>query len=207
MIVYNELIAVTAGAGLLGFAGFLRDLLRGKRIESEGWAAFFGITGLLLLVLGLHTTMTWPYGGDGFESQVDPTNPNIVYAQAQHGSLVRFDRASGEAVFIQPQPEPGENGLRWNWDSPLIISPHSPSRLYFAANRVYRSDDRGDSWVPISADLSRQIDRNLLPVPGLAESWTVSDDGLVYRFELNARATFSRCSVYENRCSSSSLTS
>lgn len=86
MIVYNELIAVTAGAGLLGFAGFLRDLLRGKRIESEGWAAFFGITGLLLLVLGLHTTMTWPYGGDGFEYA------NIAFGQpaAGFGALLLF---------------------------------------------------------------------------------------------------------------------
>ena len=65
MVVYNELVAVTAGAGLLGFAGFLADLIRNKRIDSEGWAGFFGVTGLLLLVLGLHTTVTWPFGGDG----------------------------------------------------------------------------------------------------------------------------------------------
>ena len=86
MIVYNELIAITAGAGLLGFAAFLRDLLRGKRIESEGWAAFFGITGVLLLVLGLHTTMTWPYGGDGFEYA------NIAFGQpaAGFGALLLF---------------------------------------------------------------------------------------------------------------------
>ena len=86
MIVYNELIAITAGAGLLGFAGFLRDLLRGKRIESAGWAAFFGITGVLLLVLGLHTTMTWPYGGDGFEYA------NIAFGQpaAGFGALLLF---------------------------------------------------------------------------------------------------------------------
>ena len=67
MVVYNELIAITAGAGLLGFAKFLSILLRKERIESEGWAAFFGVTGLLLFLLGLHTTVTWPYGGDGFE--------------------------------------------------------------------------------------------------------------------------------------------
>ena len=49
MIVYNELIAITAGAGLLGFAAFLADLIRNKRIDSEGWAGFFGVTGLVLL--------------------------------------------------------------------------------------------------------------------------------------------------------------
>ncbi len=105
-------------------------------------------------------------GGDGFETQVDPTDPSIVYAQYQHAGLVRFDKRSGEAVDIQPQPEPGEPGLRWNWDSPLLLSPHSPARLYFAANILFRSDDRGDSWRAISPDLTRQIDRNKLPVMG-----------------------------------------
>ena len=60
----------------------------------------------------------------------------------------------------------GEPPLRWNWDSPLIISPHCHTRLYFAANRLFRSDDRGDSWKPISPDLTRQIDRNKLQVMG-----------------------------------------
>ena len=79
MIVYNELIAITAGAGLLGFAAFLADLIRNKRIDSEGWAGFFGVTGLVLLALGLHTTVTWPYGGDGFEYA------NIAFGQPAAG--------------------------------------------------------------------------------------------------------------------------
>ena len=79
MVVYNELVAVTAGAGLLGFAWFLADLIRNKRIESEGWAAFFGVSGLLLLIMGLHTTMTWPFGGDGFEYA------NIAFGQPAAG--------------------------------------------------------------------------------------------------------------------------
>ena len=73
-------------------------------------------------------------GGDGYETQVDPTDPNIVYSQWQYGGLVRYDRRSGEIVDIQPQEEPGEDAHRWNWDSPLIISPHSPTRLYYAAS-------------------------------------------------------------------------
>jgi len=105
-------------------------------------------------------------GGDGFQTVVDPRDPNIVYSQAQHGALVRYDRRTGETIDIQPQPGPGEPGLRWNWDSPLIISPHSASRLYFAANRIFRSDDRGDTWRPVSADLTRQLDRNKLKVMG-----------------------------------------
>lgn len=105
-------------------------------------------------------------GGDGFFSQVDPVNPNIVYAESQHGGLVRYDRKSGELVDVQPQPGKGEPALKWHWDSPLLISPHSPTRLYFAAQRLFRSDDRGDSWRPVSPDLTRQVDRNLLSVMG-----------------------------------------
>jgi photosystem II stability/assembly factor-like uncharacterized protein len=105
-------------------------------------------------------------GGDGFESQIDPADPNIVYAQSQHGGLIRFDKASGERLGIQPQPAPGEEGYRWNWDSPLLISPHKNTRLYFAANRLFRSEDRGESWTVISPDLTRRIDRNTMPVMG-----------------------------------------
>jgi len=109
-------------------------------------------------------------GGDGYETAIDPTNPNIVYSQWQYGGLVRYDRVSGELIDIQPQEEPGEVAHRWNWDSPLIISPHSPTRLYYACQRLYRSDDRGNSWDAISGDLSRQIDPNSLPVFGKIQS-------------------------------------
>jgi photosystem II stability/assembly factor-like uncharacterized protein len=105
-------------------------------------------------------------GGDGFFSRVDPTDPDTVYAEAQYGDLIRHNRKTGEAVDIQPQAAPGEDALRWNWDAPLILSPHAPKRLYFAAQRLYRSDDRGDSWKVVSPDLSRQLDRNKLPVMG-----------------------------------------
>jgi photosystem II stability/assembly factor-like uncharacterized protein len=110
-------------------------------------------------------------GGDGFESQVDPLDPNIVYAQAQYGWLVRYDKASGEKVGIQPQPGKGEAAYRWNWDAPLLISPHNNKTLYFCANKVFKSTDRGNSWTTISPDLSRQIDRNKLPVMG--RIWSV----------------------------------
>jgi len=105
-------------------------------------------------------------GGDGFHSRVDPHDPDTIYSEAQYGYLVRYDRRTGQSVGIQPQPGMGEPPLRWNWDSPLTISPHSHTRIYFAANKVFRSDDRGDSWKAVSGDLSRQIDRNTLPVMG-----------------------------------------
>lgn len=103
-------------------------------------------------------------GGDGFEPQIDPKDENIVYGQAQYGWLVRYDKKSGERVGIQPQPKEGEKPYRWNWDAPLLISPHNNKRLYFCANRVFKSDNQGDSWETISEDLSRGIDRNTLKV-------------------------------------------
>jgi photosystem II stability/assembly factor-like uncharacterized protein len=105
-------------------------------------------------------------GGDGFHSRVDPEDPNIVYATLQYGGLVRYDKRTGERIGIKPQDAKGEPPLRWNWDSPLIISPHAPTRLYFAANKLFRSDDRGHTWKAISPDLTRQIDRDTLPVMG-----------------------------------------
>lgn len=105
-------------------------------------------------------------GGDGFHARIDPVDPNIVYSTLQNGVLVRYDRKSGERVLIQPQEAPGEAPLRWNWDSPLVLSPHRNTRLYFAAQRVFRSEDRGDSWTGVSGDLTRQLDRNALKVMG-----------------------------------------
>jgi photosystem II stability/assembly factor-like uncharacterized protein len=105
-------------------------------------------------------------GGDGFHCRVDPKDANTVYAEAQYGGLTRYDRRTGENVGIQPQAGAGEPPLRWNWDSPLLISPHDHKRIYFAANRVFRSDDRGNSWKPVSPDLTRQLDRDKLPVMG-----------------------------------------
>jgi photosystem II stability/assembly factor-like uncharacterized protein len=105
-------------------------------------------------------------GGDGFFSAIDPTEPNIVYSEWQYGGLVRFDRKTGERVDIKPRSRPGDAPLKWNWDSPLLISPHNHKRLYFAAQRVFRSDDRGDNWTPVSDDLTRQIDRNKLKIMG-----------------------------------------
>jgi photosystem II stability/assembly factor-like uncharacterized protein len=105
-------------------------------------------------------------GGDGFVARVDPTDPNIVYAESQYGGIVRLDRRTSERVNIKPAEGRGEPPLRFNWESPFVISPHSPTRLYFGSNRLFRSDDRGNTWRAVSPDLTRQTDRNLLPVMG-----------------------------------------
>ncbi|MDQ3015574.1 MAG: glycosyl hydrolase [Bacteroidota bacterium] len=106
------------------------------------------------------------HGGDGFETQIDPQNPDIVYAQSQYGVLVRYDKKTGEELGIQPHERKGEDIYRWNWDSPLAVSHHVPGRIYFAANKLFVSDDRGNNWQVISDDLTRQIDRNKLKVMG-----------------------------------------
>lgn len=109
-------------------------------------------------------------GGDGFRTQVDPEDPNTVYAESQNGGLIRFDRRTGERTGIEPATGRDEDPLRLNWDTPFIVSPHSHTRLYYAANKVYKSDDRGDSWQVISGDITRGLDRNKLPVMGKIQS-------------------------------------
>jgi photosystem II stability/assembly factor-like uncharacterized protein len=99
-------------------------------------------------------------GGDGFQTRVDPKDPNTVYSESQHGNLQRFNLETGESINIVPQPELTDDPNRWYWDSPFIISPHNNTRLYFGSQRLYRSDDRGNSWRAVSPDLSRRIDRN-----------------------------------------------
>ncbi len=109
-------------------------------------------------------------GGDGYEALTDPENPDIIYCQWQYGGLTRYDMKSGERMSIKPQERKDEEPYRWNWDTPLILSPHA-NRLYAAANKVFRSDDRGNTWQVISDDLTRQVDRNKLPV--MDKVWSV----------------------------------
>ena len=111
---------------------------------------------------------TFISGGDGFYAVADPTNADIIYSQTQYGVLYRTDRASGEQKLIQPwQPQEGEFApYRWNWSSPFQISPHDTKTVYFGANVVFRSRDRGENWERISGDLTRQLSRDNLPLQG-----------------------------------------
>lgn len=115
-------------------------------------------------------------GGDGHQSATEPGNPDIMYAQSQQGNLSRIDRITGEVINIQPQPAPGDAIPRWNWDSPIWVSQHDPKRLYFASQKLWRSDDRGDSWTAISGDLTRDQNRLRLPVQGRQWSWDAGWD-------------------------------
>ncbi len=116
---------------------------------------------------GIHN-MDWfvTVGGDGFKSVIDPKDPNTVYSQWQYGGLVRYNRKTGESLDIKPQEKPGEPAYRYNWDAPLHLSYHHHQTLYFAAQKLFKSNDRGNTWQVISPDLSRGIDRNKLPVMG-----------------------------------------
>jgi photosystem II stability/assembly factor-like uncharacterized protein len=114
--------------------------------------------------------------GDGHQSAVDPNNPDIVYAQWQQGNLTRYDRRTGESTYIRPQAGEGEPPERYNWDSPILISPHDSKILYFGTQRVWRSDDYGDSWTAISGDLTRDEDRVRRPIMGRTWSYDAPRD-------------------------------
>ena len=110
-------------------------------------------------------------GADGHQTATDPVYDDIVYGEFQQGVLHRVDLKTGEAVLIQPQPREGESYERYNWDSPILVSPHKPERLYFASYRVWKSENRGDSWEPISEDLTRNEERIDLSIMGKRQGW------------------------------------
>ncbi len=115
---------------------------------------------------------------DGHQSATEPGNPDIMYAEWQEGNLARVDRTTGEVVHVQPQAAPGEPLERFNWDAPINVSAHDPKRIYYASQRLWRSDNRGDSWRAISGDLTRNENRMLLPVMGRQWSWDSAWDFL-----------------------------
>jgi len=131
------------------------------------------------------TNFDWAmtYGADGYASAIDPTDPNVVYVEWQEGNLLRYDRRSQEAVYISPRPAAGDPPLRFNWDSPVVISPFSNKRIYYASQHVWRSDDRGGSWTRISPDLTRGLFRLEQQIMG--RQWSVDalwDHGAMSQF-------------------------
>ncbi len=108
---------------------------------------------------------------DGHQPATEPGNPNIMYGQRQEGTLARIDMVTGETMDIQPQPAEGEAYERFNWDAPILVSPHSPKRIFFASQRLWVSDNRGDDWRTISGDLTRNQNRLTLPIMGKQQSW------------------------------------
>ena len=105
-------------------------------------------------------------GGDGFYAQIDPVDPNTVYGESQGGDIVRFDVRTGEQKTIKPLPDFGAKPYRWNWSSPMLISPYDHNTIYFGANYLFKSTNRGDAWTRLGPDLTRQLNRDSLPVMG-----------------------------------------
>ena len=124
-----------------------------------------------------------PLGADGYDNAFDPKDPNIVYMEIQEGNLNRYDRSTEEGMDIQPQPGPGEAPERWNWDSPILISPFNHKRLYYGSQRLWRSNDQGNSWTPISKDLTTNVNRYELDMMG--KVWSVDalyDNGAMSKY-------------------------
>ncbi len=124
-----------------------------------------------------------PLGADGYSVVFDPRDDKISYMEYQQGYMFRHHRDSNELVHIQPQPAPGEPPERWNWDTPITISPHDSSRLYVGSQRVWRSDDRGNSWRPVSEDLTSGQNRYELGYSGRV--WSVDalhDNGAMSKY-------------------------
>ena len=109
-------------------------------------------------------------GGDGFQAQIDPSDPDVMYAESQGGRMNRVDRTSNERQTIRPEPQAGDDEYRWNWDTPVVISPHDPKTVFVAANRLFRTSDRGMSWQVVSPDLTTNADRDELSIMGVVGS-------------------------------------
>jgi photosystem II stability/assembly factor-like uncharacterized protein len=115
-------------------------------------------------------------GGDGFVTLVDQRDSRIIYTESQDGNIIRRNKVTGESKSIRPtpqnvtpQPREGET-FRFHWDTPMIFSPHDPGVLLVAANRVFKSTDRGDSWTVISPDLTTGANRDTIAVMGVKGS-------------------------------------
>ncbi|MSR03015.1 MAG: hypothetical protein EXR94_09825 [Gemmatimonadetes bacterium] len=106
-------------------------------------------------------------GGDGFVGLIDPTNHKIIYAESQDGNIVRTDRTTNERKSVRPEAVPGEKPLRWNWDTPFMLSSHDPATLYAGANTLYKTTDRGHSWKAVSGDLTLALDRDTVDLMGM----------------------------------------
>lgn len=127
-------------------------------------------------------------GGDGFFAAIDPRDHNVAYVESQNGNLLRFNGRTGERKSIRPRPAPGEDAYRFNWSAPIQISPHDPSTIYFAGNHVFKSTDQGSSWEVLGEDLTREIDRDSLPMMG-----SIPSDDAVSRHQ--GTAVFSNIST------------
>jgi len=129
-------------------------------------------------------------GGDGMQVQIDKRDNNIVYTGYQFGNYFRLDRSTKDQTYIQPKHELGDAPYRFNWQTPILLSPHNQDILYLGGNKLMRSMNQGDDWTAISGDLTNGGQKGNVAygtLTSIAESifqfgllYTGSDDGLVY---------------------------
>jgi photosystem II stability/assembly factor-like uncharacterized protein len=141
------------------------------------------------------TNQDWVFtiAGDGFQTQVDWRDPNTIYAESQDGGLEKVDKITGEKLDIKPY-DLNDTAYRFDWDAALLISEHNNKRLYFGSNKVFRTDDRGNSWKEISPDLTRGVPENFQKLMG--RSWSV--DELVNKSSMAQIATIAESPIDEN---------
>ena len=121
-------------------------------------------------------------GGDGFYTAIDPTDPTVIYSESQNGSIRRVDLRDGRSESIRPiaprEDSPATNivptppvgtEIRWNWNTPFVLSPHNPHTIHVGGNRLFTSRDRGAHWT-MSPDLTKRVDRNGVQIMGLRNS-------------------------------------
>ena len=131
--------------------------------------------------------------GDGFQSQVDWKDPNIVYAESQNGGLVRYDRKTGEQLFIKPY-DFADTAYRFDWNAALLISKFDHKRLYFGANKLFRTNDMGSTWDVISPDLTRGVPNEMQNL--MDRSWSV--DELVRKSSMGQISAIAESPIDEN---------
>jgi len=142
---------------------------------------------------GWHQSGQYPWeelmGGDGMQIQIDSRNSNIVFTGYQFGNYYRINRKTNERKYIQPKHELGETPYRFNWQTPILLSPHNQDILYLGGNKLMRSMNQGDTWQAISPDLTNGGKKGNVAygtLSSISESpfnfgllYTGSDDGLV----------------------------
>lgn len=130
-------------------------------------------------------------GGDGMQAQVDTRDNATVYSGWQFGAYARYNKDKGMQRFIRPQHELGEKPLRFNWQTPILLSKHNQDVLYYGSNRIYRSLNKGDTMIAMSSDLTAGKVHGNVPygtLTTISESplrfgllYTGSDDGNIHR--------------------------
>lgn len=120
-------------------------------------------------------------GGDGFYVVVDPTDATTLYVESQDGNVSRVDLKTGERRVIRPEPDADDVEYRFNWNSPILLSPHDPRTVYYGGHQLFVSRDRGETWSTASGDLTGAASRDEMKIFGrTAREMLSRNDGVVH---------------------------